>query len=69
VTHDHDASCPHGDGGRHGEPVDQLVRDLPLRANVAKMHASHALTDDDRWPWLRSIAAWIGAREQAGTTR
>jgi gluconate kinase len=38
-------------------------------ANVAKMHASHALTDDDRWPWLRSIAAWIGAREQAGTTR
>jgi len=40
--------------------------DFHSDANVAKMHAGHALTDDDRWPWLRSIAAWIGAREQAG---
>ncbi|MFB9432523.1 gluconokinase [Streptoalloteichus tenebrarius] len=28
-------------------------------ANVAKMAAGHALDDEDRWPWLRSIAAWI----------
>ncbi len=36
-------------------------------ANVAKMRAGHALTDDDRWPWLRSIAAWVGEQERAGT--
>lgn len=28
-------------------------------ANVAKMSAGHPLTDDDRWPWLRAIAAEI----------
>ena len=26
-------------------------------ANVAKMEAGIPLTDDDRWPWLRAIAA------------
>jgi gluconokinase len=25
-------------------------------ANVAKMSAGHALTDEDRWPWLQAIA-------------
>src|SRR5262245_25665629 len=33
--------------------------------NVAKMSAGRPLTDDDRWPWLRTIAAWIGQREIA----
>ncbi|MBR0650589.1 gluconokinase [Roseomonas terrae] len=28
-------------------------------ANVAKMSAGTPLTDDDRWPWLRAIAARI----------
>lgn len=28
-------------------------------ANVDKMHAGTPLTDDDRWPWLDVIAAWI----------
>ncbi|SDJ32406.1 gluconate kinase, SKI family [Bradyrhizobium lablabi] len=28
-------------------------------ANVAKMSAGHPLTDEDRWPWLRAIAAEI----------
>lgn len=28
-------------------------------ANVDKMHNGIALTDEDRWPWLRAIAAWI----------
>ncbi len=28
--------------------------------NVEKMRAGHPLDDDDRWPWLRAIAAWIG---------
>jgi gluconokinase len=35
-------------------------------ANVAKMHSGTALTDDDRWPWLEALAAWIGERERAG---
>ena len=28
-------------------------------ANVEKMRAGTALTDDDRWPWLAAIAAWM----------
>lgn len=35
-------------------------------ANVAKMAAGQALDDTDRAPWLDALAAWIGAREQAG---
>lgn len=35
-------------------------------ANVAKMAAGTPLTDEDRWPWLRAIAAWIGALDEAG---
>eukprot|EP01035_Chromulina_nebulosa_P027986 gene27986-36875_t len=30
-------------------------------SNVAKMSAGHPLTDDDRWPWLRAIAAEIAS--------
>jgi gluconokinase len=33
--------------------------------NIAKMAAGIPLTDDDRWPWLEAISAWIAAREQA----
>ncbi|TCO58687.1 gluconokinase [Actinocrispum wychmicini] len=35
-------------------------------ANIAKMSAGHPLTDEDRWPWLRAIAQWIGAHEESG---
>ena len=28
------------------------------KANVEKMHHGEPLTDADRWPWLRAIAAW-----------
>lgn len=28
-------------------------------ANIAKMKGGIPLTDDDRWPWLEAIAAWI----------
>jgi gluconokinase len=35
-------------------------------ANVAKMAAGHALTDEDRWPWLQRLADWIGEREADG---
>ena len=33
--------------------------------NIAKMASGQPLNDDDRWPWLRALAAWIGAREVA----
>jgi gluconokinase len=35
-------------------------------ANVEKMHSGYPLTDDDRWPWLEGIAAWIDATCRAG---
>lgn len=38
-------------------------------ANVAKMRSGEPLTDEDRWPWLDSLAAWIGEREAAGGGR
>lgn len=33
-------------------------------ANVAKMSAGIPLTDDDRWPWLDAISAWIAECRQ-----
>jgi len=35
-------------------------------ANVAKMQAGIPLTDDDRWPWLRAIAARADEVRAAG---
>ena len=35
-------------------------------SNVAKLHAGIALTDDDRWPWLKAIADEIDRSCQAG---
>jgi gluconokinase len=35
-------------------------------ANVEKMRAGIPLGDDDRWPWLRELAAWIGRHEEEG---
>lgn len=35
-------------------------------ANVAKMAAGMPLTDDDRWPWLDAIGAWLAARGAGG---
>jgi gluconokinase len=40
--------------------------DFHSAANVAKMHAGIPLTDDDRWPWLRAIGAWMDAQAAAG---
>ena len=31
-------------------------------ANIEKMQAGIPLTDADRWPWLRAIAAWMDER-------
>ncbi|MBW6399679.1 gluconokinase [Roseomonas sp. HJA6] len=35
-------------------------------SNVAKMSAGTPLTDDDRWPWLRAIAARIASARAGG---
>ena len=35
-------------------------------SSVAKMRSGTPLTDEDRLPWLQTIAAWIGSREAAG---
>jgi gluconokinase len=50
---------------RFGWPAAE-ADDFHPAANVAKMAAGHPLTDEDRWPWLRRLAAWIGEREDAG---
>ena len=34
--------------------------------NVAKMASGIPLTDDDRWPWLAAIGAWMDERITAG---
>ncbi|MGL6236919.1 MAG: gluconokinase [Segniliparus sp.] len=35
-------------------------------ANIAKMSAGVPLSDEDRWPWLATIAAWIHERASLG---
>lgn len=35
-------------------------------SNIEKMHGGEPLTDEDRWPWLHGIAAWIDATRHAG---
>ena len=35
-------------------------------SNIEKMHNGVPLTDEDRWPWLHGIAAWIDATRRAG---
>ncbi|MGI6874151.1 gluconokinase [Amycolatopsis sp. 3B14] len=35
-------------------------------ANIAKMSSGHPLDDDDRWPWLHAIAAWISGHQATG---
>jgi gluconokinase len=36
------------------------------KSNIEKMHAGEPLTDEDRWPWLHAIAAWIDATRHIG---
>ena len=40
--------------------------DLMPPENVAKMASGRPLTDEDRRPWLRAVAAWIGEQEEQG---
>jgi gluconokinase len=39
---------------------------LHPQANIDKMSAGQPLTDEDRWPWLESIAHWVDERLDAG---
>jgi carbohydrate kinase (thermoresistant glucokinase family) len=36
------------------------------KSNVEKMHSGTPLTDEDRWPWLKAIAAWIDEARRSG---
>ena len=36
------------------------------QSNIEKMHSGVPLTDEDRWPWLHGIAAWIDATRRVG---
>jgi gluconokinase len=40
--------------------------DLHPPRNIAKMAAGHPLDDEDRWPWLTEVAAWIKTRTDSG---
>ena len=40
--------------------------ELHPETNVEKMERGIPLTDEDRWPWLDRIGAWIDAQAQAG---
>jgi gluconokinase len=51
--------------GRLGWPFAD-ADDFHPAANVAKMRAGIPLTDQDRWPWLRAIAAWMDERIRLG---
>ena len=54
--------------GHLGWPL-QEGDDLHPEANVDKMEQGIPLTDDDRWPWLDRIGAWIdeqGALDEPG---
>jgi gluconokinase len=50
---------------RLGWPSAEADEFMPA-ANVEKMRSGHPLTDEDRWPWLRALAGWVGDREAAG---
>ncbi|MCO5303250.1 MAG: gluconokinase [Phycicoccus sp.] len=36
------------------------------QANIDKMSSGVPLTDEDRWPWLQSLAEWTAQRAAAG---
>lgn len=40
--------------------------DLHPAANVARMGAGEALTDEDRWPWLDAVGTWLAAHPDGG---
>lgn len=41
--------------------------DFHSPANRAKMSAGTPLTDEDRWPWLEAVGAWMGEQVATGS--
>ena len=37
------------------------------QSNIEKMHHGEPLNDEDRWPWLNAIAAWIDEERAKAT--
>ncbi|MGM7668686.1 gluconokinase [Microbacterium sp. A93] len=52
---------------RLGRPFAEADEFHPA-ANIAKMSAGTPLTDEDRWPWLESLRAWMDRESNAGGT-
>ncbi|SKB10152.1 gluconokinase [Aeromicrobium choanae] len=50
-----DSGVPYADGD-----------DYHPKANIEKMSAGHALTDEDRWPWLDLIGGWLAEHDAGG---
>ena len=48
-----------------GWPVAE-ADDFHPPANIAKMSEGIPLTDEDRWPWLKSLRDWMSARAAEG---
>lgn len=42
--------------------------DFHSPANIAKMTSGHPLTDEDRWPWLESLAGWTAQHRDQGVS-
>ena len=40
--------------------------DFHTASNIDKMRAGTPLTDEDRWPWLAAMRAWIDATRASG---
>lgn len=40
--------------------------DLHPAANIAKMSRGEPLTDEDRWPWLDAVGAWLAGQADGG---
>lgn len=40
--------------------------DFHPKANIEKMASGHPLTDEDRWPWLRSLRDWMTGQAREG---
>lgn len=40
--------------------------DFHPESNIAKMSAGTPLTDEDRWPWLADIGAWLSEHDASG---
>jgi len=63
----HRRPCPANTGDRNSLGWEFAEGDaFHPEANVAKMRSGTPLTDEDRWPWLEAIGAWISRKESRG---